>query len=291
MKHFLIVLLLAWAAPIAAAQSAFLGVELDPDSELGARVVGVQQPSAASLMGIQVEDLIVGINDARMDSSASLIAGMQEFFPGELVTVHLVRGIEEIALPGILGRWPGSAKQAPASPNPQEMPLQLEFPFLSDGIWDWNQGIEFTPNWPGGMLENGFPENFVPGPIWSGERPDWMGKDWGAELQLDWQPKIQLDWQFQPPAFPQLDPIPWAVDVETQRSVKLRYPASTPEEEREALIEAAIEEYGAEVEVRFEGEGRSISIQQTQRSGSALPGVPTPPTPPVPPKLDPDDEI
>ena len=296
MKQLLIVFLLAWAAPTAAAQSAFLGVELDPNSELGARVVGVQEPSAASLMGIQVDDLIVGINDTRLDSSTSLIAGMQAFLPGEIVTVHIVRGLEDLALPGILGRRPTTAPQAPAIPaipSPQaELPqLGFRYQFLPDGTFLWDDKIEIVPNWPGGTLDGGFPKVFVPGPIWSGERPDWMGKDWGADFQFDWQPEIKLDWIFEQPPVPNANPDPWGVELETQRTVKLRYPAATPTEEREGLIEAAIAEYGAEVQVSFEGEGRSISIQTTKRSDSMSPSVPTPPIPPVSPKADPDDEI
>lgn len=278
MKHFLIVFLLAWAAPLAAAQSAFLGVELDPESELGARIVRVQTPSAASLMGLQADDLIVGINEMRLDSSANLMAGMQNFLPGELVTVHVVRGIEELALPGILGRRPEAPK--PASEEPTRSP----YPFLPKGVLEWNGGPEFVPIWPDGFPESGFPEVFVPGPIWSGERPDWMGKDWGAELKFDWQPQMHFD-------------LLWEDAPQAERVVKLRYPAATPEEEREALIEAAIQKYGADVTVTFEGEGQSISIQTTQRhdsSGQVLPTpphLPTPPTPPIPPKADPDDEI
>lgn len=297
MKHLLIVLLMAWAVPSAAAQNAFLGVELDPQSELGARVVGVQEPSAASLMGLQVDDLIVGINDTRMDSSQNLIAGMQSFLPGEIVTVHIVRGVEELALPGILGRRPASA------PAPSEIPTstvpnlpQAEFPYLvlPDGTLEWTCENGIISLWPKGMLENGFPENFVPGPIWSGERPEWMGKDWGAELQFDWQPQIQLDWMFEQPPTPLMPPAEPKLggsELETQRIVKLRYPAATPEDEREALIEAAIENYGSDVSVIFEGEGHSITIQTTQHSGSTGQKLPTPPTPPLPPKADPDDEI
>jgi hypothetical protein len=294
MKHFLIVLLLAWAAPLAAAQSAFLGVELDPNSELGARIVAVQQPSAASLMGLQVDDLIVGINATRLDSSASLIAGMQTFLPGEIVTVHIVRGIDELALPGILGRRPASAAVPGAIPTPAVPSLpQPDFPFqfLPDGSLDWSGENGIIPLWPDGMLKNGFPENFVPGPIWSGERPEWMGKDWGADLQFDWQPQFQLEWLLDQPLELPSDAGELGDGGELKRSVKLRYPGATPEVERAALIEAAIEQYGAEVEVSFEGEGRSVSIQTTRRSSSALPGIPTPPTPPVPPKADPDDEI
>lgn len=297
MKHFLIVLLMAWAVPTAAAQNAFLGVELDPQSELGARVVGVQEPSAASLMGLQVDDLIVGINDTRLDSSQNLIAGMQSFLPGELVTVHVVRGVEELALPGILGRRPA----APITPGEIPTPAipsvpQAEFrsPFLPDGSLEWPGENGIIPFWPGKVLENGFPENFVPGPIWSGERPDWMGKDWGAELQFDWQPQIELDWLFEQPPIPPLPSVefdPGDGQFETQRTVKLRYPAATPEEEREALIQAAIEQYGSDVSVSFEGEGRSVSIQTTQRGRSTGQPFPAPPTPPLPPKADPDDEI
>jgi hypothetical protein len=207
MSRFPIVLLMAWAAPIAAAQSAFLGVELDPNSELGARIVGVQQPSAASLTGLRVDDLIVGINCTRLDSNAGLLAGMQAFLPGEIVTVHIVRGMEKLALPGILGRQPALTRVPPAVPTPQpDAPIQPDFRYLffPDGTLEWKDSTEIVPTWPWRTPEIGFPEAFAPGPIWSGERPEWMGKDWGAELLFYWQPEMQ-------------------------RLVKLRYPAATPE--------------------------------------------------------------
>jgi hypothetical protein len=162
--------------------------------------------------------------------------------------------------------------------------------YLPDGTLQWDGKLELNPSWPGGSFRDGFPEIFVPGPIWSGERPDWMGKDWGAGLQFEWQPKIDLDVWVEP-YLPEGTSDPSNREFELQRTVKLRYPGSTPEDEREALIEAAIAEYGPEVEVTFEGEGRSISIQTTQRGASTLPGLPTPPTPPIPPKVDPEDEI
>lgn len=302
MKQLFVVLLMAWAAPVAAAQSAFLGVELDAKSELGALVVKVQSPSAASLMGLQAGDVIVGINEKRLDSSQALISSMTHFLPGEIVTLHVLRNLDELELPGILGRRPGDRVQAPprpAQPGIPAPPAAPEFYYqIEPGLQlDWQPFSQLDSGW---QYQYQFPTPSIPSPLWSGERPEWMGKEWGSDIQLNWQPYLdieitdlqqQIDEQMQKLMEMDVEVAPQTDAPQVERTVKLRYPASTPQEERDALMQEAIEKYGPSVSVQFEGEGRSISIQTTQRGAAHGGQLPQPPQPPVPPQVDPDDEI
>ena len=264
MRVLLSLLLLAWASPSAWGQGAFLGVELDQatSAAAGARVASVQEPSAASLLGLQAGDLIVGLDEQRIDSNQALIAAVGARLPGELVTVHVMRGVETLALPGILGRRPGPGPNSSPPALPRALPdgLPLDIP--------WQNPIEVIPD---------FAQPSIPSPFWSGERPLWLGPAWSQSLKL---------WQM-----PEFDELIQGIELQpappgtTERQVHLRYPESTPQEERERLLDEARAKYGPDVQVEFAGTGTSISIQQSFRSESGAASQPAPQKP------DEDDEI
>lgn len=249
MKTILTILLLAWATPSAWSQGAFLGVELSADLETsgGARIAQVQSPSAASLMGLQADDLITGVDDLRIESAQDLVQAMAQRLPGEIVTVHVMRGAETMELPGVLGRRPGDTRAAPGVPPTDSAPWVIEPLNLDDWLPNTPWQLEQPLQWK-------MPDLWYPGPIWDGERPNWIGPKWSEQFEPYLQP--QIDWN-------SLDPFPSLKLEGATHSVQIRYPESTPESDRKRLIEEAREKYGPEVEVKFEGRGTSISIQSS----------------------------
>lgn len=267
MKTILPLLFLALAAPSAWAQAAFLGVELRPSvsSSSGAEIASVQSPSAASIMGLQAGDFVTGVDEQRVRSSEELVKVISQRLPGELVRVQVIRGAETLALPGVLGRHPQAA--APARPW-RELPSgPLD---LSD--WMRPQSFTFPP------MEWKLPELWGPGALWRDDAPSWFGPDLRGQIQ-PWQGN-----PFEPGALRFSQPLE---REGVQQSIQIRYPESTPLEERDRLIREAEEKYGSEVQVEFQGQGTSISIQSSTRQS----WVPRPAEPLDPLRSADDDEI
>lgn len=292
MKTLLTVLFLAWATPTGLAQGAFLGVELDAQSpETGARVATVQVPSAASLMGLVDGDVIVGFDAQEVSSSTHLIQLVSQRLPGEIVTIEVLRGVDTVALQGLLGRRPGDRTVRPSSPRMPALPTMPELPAMPE--LPPMPAMPQLPNFPD------WPSSRVP-----------FAFDWGADFEMDAameDVQRQLDawrqqWQgFEADgwmnAWPRMDlarpfgeSFAFPEGEHVQQRVELRYPADTPEEERPRLLEEARAQYGEDVSVRFEGAGTSISIQRSTRSGQAG-AAPTPPSPPALPPVRDEDEI
>lgn len=263
MKNILTILLLAWATPNAWGQGAFLGVELSPSqaSSGGAEIASVQSPSAASIMGLQAGDLVTGLDELRIASGPELVSAIAQRLPGEIVTVHVMRGAETLALPGVLGRHPqarapqSSWQLAPAEPRDLAPWMPTPFPQLPRMEWR-------------------MPDFWGQDSPWSRERPerlgfDLLGSDWMEPFQSWWDSPFGADGQLMPPTFDQEG---------MQQSVRIRYPESTSTEERERLMREAEEKYGPEVQVDFQGVGTSISIQSTtQQRWEAAPTEPLDP--------------
>jgi hypothetical protein len=273
MKTFALLCSLALSAAPAFAQGAFLGVNLDPNtSKYGASITEVQEPSAASLMGLQVGDLVLQVADQEILSAEDLVRSMQRHLPGDIVTLRIERSGAELELMGVLGRRPGDRAAAPQ-----------------------------VLVWPDARFQG-----TAPAPSWDMEELDQPMEETMrrlAELQGQW-PEREQRWQELEamPALPPLPPMPEMPEmgqlqfrvlpdgsfettprVDEHTSIELRYPADTPAEERERLIKEAIETYGEGVEVRFEGQGRSVSIQRShQSSSSSRGGAPRPKVPEAP---------
>ncbi|MHC4838472.1 MAG: PDZ domain-containing protein [Planctomycetota bacterium] len=282
MKTLALLCSLALTAAPALAQGAFLGVNLDPNtSKYGASITEVQEPSAASLMGLQVGDLVLQVADQEILSAEDLVRSMQRQLPGDIVTLRIERAGAELELMGVLGRRPGDRAAAPQ-----------------------------VLVWPDARLQG-----IAPSPSWDMEELDLRMDETMRrleELQGQW-PELEQRWQ-ELPAMPELPPLPplpempemgqlqfrvlpdgsfeTAPRVDENTSIELRYPADTPAEERERLIKEAIETYGEGVEVRFEGQGRSVSIQRSHQSSSSnssrgaapRPKAPQAPDAPLPPR-------
>jgi putative serine protease PepD len=71
----------------------FLGVELDDrtDGGQGALITKVDDDSPAAGAGIEVGDVVVGIDDAAIEGSAALIAAIRDHSPGDEISVVVVR--------------------------------------------------------------------------------------------------------------------------------------------------------------------------------------------------------
>ena len=198
-----------------------MGVQLEAPqaTNVTPRVAGVEEPSAASLMGLQKSDVILSIDQAPTETVDALLRVLRQRLPGEIVQVKVFRGMEEITLTGILGRKPGDqTRYGETVPKMQLMPRLEEWP-------DWQNLPNFNA------------------------QPDW----------LIW-PEFQWDFKF--PEF-QFD----LGDSEgVQREVKIRYPESTLESERETLIQQAKQQNGEDAVVEFIGNAHSVSIRQSSSS-------------------------
>jgi S1-C subfamily serine protease len=84
---------------------AFLGISgTDPvQGQAGALITGVVSGSPADTDGILVGDLITTFEDNRVEGMVDLAAQVQTRLPGDQVTIHVVRGDNEIDLEVTLG--------------------------------------------------------------------------------------------------------------------------------------------------------------------------------------------
>ena len=77
-----------------------LGVFIESEGE-GVRVLDIVEGSSAEEAGLQVDDIIVSINDTKMNSMEELVNKMGEFNPGDVIKVIYIRDskIENIEVP------------------------------------------------------------------------------------------------------------------------------------------------------------------------------------------------
>ena len=98
-------------------QSAYLGVgttDLSPEVaerfglpvESGALVETVEPGTGAEDAGIRRGDIIVGLGDARIESTGDLLGALRDYRPGDTVEVTVVRDGEEQTLEATLGERP-----------------------------------------------------------------------------------------------------------------------------------------------------------------------------------------
>jgi serine protease Do len=98
-------------------QSAYLGVgtaDLSPEVaerfglpvESGVLVESVEPNTSAEAAGIRLGDIIVGLGDARIESTGDLLGALRDYRPGDPVEVTVVRDGEERTLEATLGERP-----------------------------------------------------------------------------------------------------------------------------------------------------------------------------------------
>jgi putative serine protease PepD len=98
---------------------AFIGVEIESmnptlQSEYGftvstgAVVMSVISGTGAAAAGVQQGDIIVGINNTTIDSAQDVTSVISSLRPGDVITLHIVRGTKHLSLKVTLGRTPSS---------------------------------------------------------------------------------------------------------------------------------------------------------------------------------------
>jgi putative serine protease PepD len=98
---------------------AFIGVEIESmtpslQSEYGfsvstgAVVMSVISGTGAATAGVKQGDIIVGINKTTIDSAQDVTSVLSALKPGQIVTLHIVRGTKHLTLKVTLGRAPSS---------------------------------------------------------------------------------------------------------------------------------------------------------------------------------------
>jgi len=228
--------ILLFAAPLSA-QGAFLGVELAPSSlEIeGAVIAQVESPSAASIMGLLPDDVVLLVDDSEIYSNETLLAALAGRLPGEIATLTILRGGAEVEILGVLGRRPGDSSAFRL--RPELPPSGFVWPSMPDFEWPRMPEMAWPemPSMPDFQLPNMPDLESLFGSKDSGFHFQWVPRGMGGA-------KVRVTW-----------------------------PADTPASDRERLIQEAREDYGEEVEVEFIGSGHSISIHQSRSSSPREP--------------------
>jgi serine protease Do len=86
------------------------GLELETDH--GVIVSDVEPDGAAAHAGIQVDDIVIGLNGKRVDSIRQLEASVYRLAPGSKVTLRVQRGTEQIDLPTVTEEQSGEELDA-----------------------------------------------------------------------------------------------------------------------------------------------------------------------------------
>jgi putative serine protease PepD len=88
---------------------AFVGVELNGGSIRGAQVTTVEAGTPAATAGLQRGDLITAIDGRGVSSTEAFIAGIDNYAPGQRVTLSVTRGGQTLQVPLTLGTRPASS--------------------------------------------------------------------------------------------------------------------------------------------------------------------------------------
>jgi S1-C subfamily serine protease len=88
---------------------AYVGVELNGNSTGGARISSVQPNSPATQAGLQPGDLITSVNGKAVSSTEQFIATVDQYQPGQSVTVTVKRGGQSKTISLKLGVRPAAS--------------------------------------------------------------------------------------------------------------------------------------------------------------------------------------
>jgi putative serine protease PepD len=91
---------------------AYVGVELNSASTGGAQVTQVQRSSPGASAGLQPNDLITAVNGKSVSSTQGFIETVDNYAPGQTVTLTVKRGGQQQTIKLTLGTRPQSASQS-----------------------------------------------------------------------------------------------------------------------------------------------------------------------------------
>jgi putative serine protease PepD len=91
---------------------AYVGVELNSASTGGAQVTQVQPSSPGSAAGLQPNDLITAVNGKSISSTQDFIETVDNYAPGQAITLTVKRGGQQQTIKLTLGTRPQSASQS-----------------------------------------------------------------------------------------------------------------------------------------------------------------------------------
>ena len=250
--------ILLLAAP-AAAQGGYLGVALAPPQEEGqpgAVVQEVQPRTAAQFLGLQPGDVVLSVDGQAVGSPAALAQLVSARLPGAVVDLEVRRAEETITLSGLLGRRPGAPSLglgAPRGMAPSRDFVLEPHGFLEDAELEQlqRQMDELQRQLHQQLQQLDF---------------DAFDRHPGFAIPPIEMPHFEMDFRMPEIHMPQFQLL---LPEGAESSVSIRYPASTPEVERQRLIDEAVEKYGEGVDVKFEGDATIIQIQRGIQRGAA----------------------
>ena len=91
---------------------AYVGVELNSASTNGAQVTQVQPSSPGAAAGLQANDLITAVNGKSVTSTQGFIETVDNYAPGQTITLTVKRGGQQQSIQLKLGARPQSASQS-----------------------------------------------------------------------------------------------------------------------------------------------------------------------------------
>src|SRR5205085_599052 len=91
---------------------AYVGVELNSTSTGGAQVTQVQPSSPGATAGLQPNDLITAVNGKSISSTQGFIETVDNYAPGQTITLSVKRGGQQQSIKLTLGTRPQSASQS-----------------------------------------------------------------------------------------------------------------------------------------------------------------------------------
>jgi putative serine protease PepD len=92
-------------------QHAYVGVELNSASSGGAQVTQVQPSSPGAAAGLQANDVITAVNGKSISSTQGFIETVDNYAPGQTITMSVKRGGQQQSIKLKLGTRPQSASQ------------------------------------------------------------------------------------------------------------------------------------------------------------------------------------
>ncbi|MBN2470391.1 MAG: PDZ domain-containing protein [Anaerolineae bacterium] len=139
-----------------------------PATDDGALIIGVQAGGPAAEAGIVMGDVILEINNDRVDEERTLADRIYAYEEGDIVTLTVLRGTEMLGITVTLVARPPMLGQSPIPAMPPEADLFAPF---ADPDFDLDGFLEANPDFLDELREQGFAG--LLGPFFSSPNFDW----------------------------------------------------------------------------------------------------------------------